>query len=473
MNRFFTLLLAASCVTAVGQDFDGLTQAFTTDSSLFLTSEGYLSWDSAQAFAASIGGHLATFASTTENLEVVASVNSNVGTGGYWFGLRQDINGAGPNEGWGWATGESLTFTNWGDSEPNNVNGIEDCGELNLNGTWNDADCEVLRRFVVEVTLHAGCADQQACNFDSQANFDDGSCLYNDDCGVCGGDNSCFGCTHENATNYDSTATIEDGSCLYSQDAFDAGVALSDPSEVVNCDSVYNPDYDHDGFIGINDILGILPQYDLEWPLWQCGDPLEYQGYDYETVQIGEQCWFAENLRADNYRNGDSIQADLSDSEWEETTEGAVSVYDGDMANLSTYGRLYNWYAVDDARGLCPSGWHVPTDGEWMTIEMALGMSEAEANNTGYRGTDQGTQMKTDYGWNNDNNGTNSSGFSGLPGGELTIDGFGSVGSFGLWWSSSPYDSEAWYRSLAYDDARINRSGEDCRYGLSIRCIKD
>ena len=78
---------------------------------------------------------------------------------------------------------------------------------------------------------------------------------------------------------------------------------------------------------------------------------------------------------------------------------------------------LYNWYAVDDARGLCPSGWHVPTDGEYMTLEMALGMSESEANDTGWRGTDQGTQMKSspsdDPSWN----GTNTSGFSALAGG--------------------------------------------------------
>ena len=178
MNRFFTLLLAASCLTAVGQDFDGLTVAYATDSSLFMTSEGYLSWDGAQAFAASIGGHLATFASYTENQEILPSVNSNGGTGGYWFGVRQPINGAEPNEGWGWVTGESLTFTNWSGSEPDNVNGFEDCGELNSsNGTWNDNNCTGLRRFVVEVALHAGCTDQQACNFDSQANFDDGSCL--------------------------------------------------------------------------------------------------------------------------------------------------------------------------------------------------------------------------------------------------------------------------------------------------------
>ena len=105
---------------------------------------------------------------------------------------------------------------------------------------------------------------------------------------------------------------------------------------------------------------------------------MNYHGYDYATVQIGEQCWFAENLRGESYSDGEAIPTDLSDSEWAGTAEGAVSVYDGDMANLSAYGRLYNWYAVEDSRGLCPSGWHIPSDGEFIMLELELGMSEDE-----------------------------------------------------------------------------------------------
>ena len=132
-----------------------------------------------------------------------------------------------------------------------------------------------------------------------------------------------------------------------------------------------------------------------------CGDPLEYQGYDYETVQIGEQCWFAENLRAENYRNGDAIPTLLGSTEWATTVLGALAVFgEGSLAcsdlneeedecdqyfALNEYGRLYNWYAVDDARGLCPGGWHIPSDGEWMAMEMVLGMSEAEANEIGLK----------------------------------------------------------------------------------------
>ena len=220
-----------------------------------------------------------------------------------------------------------------------------------------------------------------------------------------------------------------------------------------------------------------------------CGDPVSYQGYDYATVLIGDQCWFAENLRSANYENGDAIPANLSDSEWQNTTAGALAVYGEEAGcynyspdidacdpaqSLEEYGRLYNWYAVDDARGLCPSGWHVPTDAEWMTMEMALGMSEAEANDTGWRGTDQGTQMKTDYGWSGGGNGTDSSGFSGLSGGYRTSPGlFFNAGNSGYWWSSSPDGSIAWLRKLDIVFENVYRTKYSQRAGLSVRCVQD
>ena len=213
---------------------------------------------------------------------------------------------------------------------------------------------------------------------------------------------------------------------------------------------------------------------ELRMVVFNCGDPVSYQGYNYATVLIGDQCWFAENLRSENYENGDAIPSDLTTSDWSSTTSGATAVYDESATNLETYGRLYNWYAVDDARGLCPSGWHVPTDGEWMTMEMALGMSEAEANDSGNRGTDQGTQMKTEYGWYNAGNGTNSSGFSGLPGGYRSTNGaFNYAGDFGDWWSSSPSGSSAWSRGLNYINEFVSRSSINRRLGLSVRCVRD
>ena len=207
------------------------------------------------------------------------------------------------------------------------------------------------------------------------------------------------GCTDQAACNYNVDAILDDGTCeLFTCKCLE-GTIWSE--ELGGC-IVANPaDINLDGCVQLNDLLDLLSAYGdcgAEESLWQCGDPLEYQGYDYETVQIGEQCWFAENLRAENYRNGDAIPASLSDTEWAGTAEGAVSVYGGDMANLSIYGRLYNWYAVHDDRSLCPNNWSVPSDGEWMTMEMSLGMSESVLNNTSWRGTNQGLQMKTVYG---------------------------------------------------------------------------
>ena len=210
-----------------------------------------------------------------------------------------------------------------------------------------------------------------------------------------------------------------------------------------------------------------------------CGDPVSYQGYDYATVLIGDQCWLAENLRNENYENGEAIPAGLSNLEWTSTTSGATSVYgEGSGCNnyspdidacdpaqsLNEYGRLYNWYAVDDERGLCPSGWHVPTDGEWTVMTEFLG-GESVA----------GGEMKTTYGWYNGGNGTNSSGFSGLPGGlRVNFDGnFNFAGSSGGWWSSSPVGSLAWSRLLFNSNENVNRFNDSRRLGFSVRCVRD
>ena len=214
-------------------------------------------------------------------------------------------------------------------------------------------------------------------------------------------------------------------------------------------------------------------------PFASCGDVVTYQGYEYATVQIGGQCWFAENLQSENYENGDAIPSNLSDSEWQNTTSGAVAVFgegsstcynfspDGDACDeawsLNEYGRLYNWHAVDDARGLCPSGWHVPTDGEWTVMTDHLGGSSIA-----------GGQMKTDYGWNNGGNGTNSSGFSGLPGGFRDLNGgFDFAGYYGSWWSSSPDGSYAWSRYLNTNYEDVYRNNSNPQAGFSVRCVRD
>ena len=139
------------------------------------------------------------------------------------------------------------------------------------------------------------------------------------------------GCTNPEACNYDDEANQEDGSCV----ACDVATAFCgegtawDP--VTQTCIVANPaDINLDGCVQLNDLLDLLSAYggcEAEAPPWLCGDPLEYQGYDYATVQIGEQCWFAENLRAENYRNGDAVTSELSDLDWSGATYGAVAVF--------------------------------------------------------------------------------------------------------------------------------------------------
>lgn len=175
-------------------------------------------------------------------------------------------------------------------------------------------------------------------------------------------------------------------------------------------------------------------------------------GQTYATVQIGNQTWFAENL---NYHTGFS--------RW----------YDNHSDNGDVYGRLYTW---DAAMTACPDGWHLPTDEEWKTLEMNLGMDESVANGKGYRGTDEGNKMKSTSGWNSNGNGTNSSGFNALPGG---YDNFGDVffnlGNTGNWWTGSEHlDSRAWIRMLYYDGNKVFRDNYDkSTSGFSVRCLKD
>ncbi|MCF7815049.1 MAG: fibrobacter succinogenes major paralogous domain-containing protein, partial [Candidatus Cloacimonetes bacterium] len=148
----------------------------------------------------------------------------------------------------------------------------------------------------------------------------------------------------------------------------------------------------------------------------------DIDGNVYQTLVLGDQEWMAENLKVTHYRNGDPIPNVTTNSTWAGLSTNAYCYYDNDPANGDTYGALYNWYAVDDARGLAPEGWHVPTDAEIMELEMYLGMSQQQANSTGYRGTNEGSKLAGGYDlWQNgalrNDPEFGSSGFSFLPGG--------------------------------------------------------
>lgn len=195
---------------------------------------------------------------------------------------------------------------------------------------------------------------------------------------------------------------------------------------------------------------------------FNCGvETVTFDGHEYSTVQIEDQCWFAENLRSDNYNDETAISSGLNATAWSSNTTGATTIYDegsaNEATNLAAYGRLYNWYAVNTGK-LCPSGWHVPTDDDWTTLTTALGGESVAA-----------TKMKSNL-WDGDN----SSGFSGLPNGRRNHVGeFGNVDVIGYYWSSSLDGSNAVYRQLSNNSASVFRGLANSRFGLSVRCLED
>jgi uncharacterized protein (TIGR02145 family) len=248
-----------------------------------------------------------------------------------------------------------------------------------------------------------------------------------------------------------------------------------------------------------------------------------------QTVTIGTQVWMKENLNVSTFKNGDPIPEAKTDEEWKKARNNkqpAWCYYDNDLANGAKYGKLYNWYAVNDPRGLAPSGYHVPTDKEWSILTNFLGSDagtkmksmpnyetkisyveeggydetkwvpcnncsywteKQKANNPCTVCRNQGgktiktgkyipktkrkVENKINIGWN----GTNESGFSGLPGGYRDFFGsFDSIGGYAKWWSASEcLSGGAYYRHLYYGNDFLPRHSTDLTEGFSVRCLKD
>jgi uncharacterized protein (TIGR02145 family) len=195
--------------------------------------------------------------------------------------------------------------------------------------------------------------------------------------------------------------------------------------------------------------------------------PVDIDGNVYNTTAICNRVWTRENLDVTRYRNGDTIPQVADSLLWLYQTSGAWCYYNNDTAN-AIYGKLYNWYAVNDPRGIAPVGWHVPTDAEWGQLHACLGYSSVA-----------GGKMKETglVHWAAPNTGaTNSSGFTGLPGGGRGVNGsaFHSLSFYGYWWSSTAVDATlAMYHSLVFDGEHTSSMGFDKRLGRSIRLIKD
>ena len=188
-----------------------------------------------------------------------------------------------------------------------------------------------------------------------------------------------------------------------------------------------------------------------------------------QDVTIGSQTWTTKNLNLTKYRNGDAIPEVQDEKAWENLTTGAWCYYENKTANGSTYGKLYNWHAVNDPRGLAPKGYHIPTDAEWTTLTDNLGgLSIA------------GTKMKSTSGWEN-GGGTNTSGFFGLPGGQRLSNGtFLNIFGIGQWYSSTEVDNSeggigccAWSRRFLSEYGFVSKASGLKGDGYTVRCLMD
>jgi uncharacterized protein (TIGR02145 family) len=212
----------------------------------------------------------------------------------------------------------------------------------------------------------------------------------------------------------------------------------------------------------------------------------------YTSVLIGTQIWMVENLKTTKYNDGTAIPNITDNSAWKALATGAYGDYDNNPVNSTLYGRLYNWYAVDNGatnvasnggKNICPTGWHVPADDEWYTLENYL-----RNNGYGYEGSEYyiAKSMAATSGWwttygtpgtvGNDQASNNSSGFTAIPGGQRNypVGTFSSIGNTGSWWSSTEKSTTSAYgRAMTNNHPVLWGMSQDKHNGYSIRCIKD
>lgn len=210
------------------------------------------------------------------------------------------------------------------------------------------------------------------------------------------------------------------------------------------------------------------------------GTVTDIDGNTYLTVKIVDQWWMAENLKVTHYQNGDSIPNITNSNGWCNMTIGAFCSYDNIDSNKNIYGNLYNWLAINDNRDIAPISWHVPSDSEWKELEIYIGMIPSETDDTGDRGTNEGSKLAGGLelwceGYLLNNNAFNTVGFSAFPGGYRSSSGhFFSINYSAYFWSSTEYSSErAYYRNLNWYDSKVFRGCTYKQFGFSVRCVKD
>ena len=256
-----------------------------------------------------------------------------------------------------------------------------------------------------------------------------------------------------------------------------------------------------DGCVQLDDLLELLGAFGTcggDEPSWQCGDPYQYEGYDYETIQIGQQCWFAENLRTSKYSNGDNVAMAINPSQWHEMADIGMTTWYHDFESTPTtysvcsdfsfydefdaeemreiFGNFYNQSAVDDERGICPSGWHVPSAYEWEAVSAAGELSLASSD---------GSSVQWCSGL-----GGNGAGLNLKPGGwaksmgTMFFNEYAGINAF-FWTTTEISDYEGWematgrilvtrgYWNYPFVPPSVVFQTADYASGLSIRCIKD
>lgn len=192
----------------------------------------------------------------------------------------------------------------------------------------------------------------------------------------------------------------------------------------------------------------------------------DVDGNSYNSIYIGKQLWLKGNLRTTKYRDGSAITNITDVNEWISQTNGAFCWYNNDIANKTTYGGLYNYYSVVDNRNICPLGWHIPSDEEWITLENYLGAGDVA-----------GGKLKSTALWNSPNTGANNiSGFTALPSGYrgYGTGSFMTLSEYGHWWSKTELNVDfAYFRQMIYNTSSINKGNYGKRGGFSVRCISD
>jgi len=458
----------------------------------------------------------------------------------------------------GYTSGDPISFWYWDVSNQTEYNDVD------ITFSSGSSTYEDFANTTVELSYDhiSGCMDIEACNYNPDANTDDGSCVYHDpyycsceneildcmgecggdaevdecdicggensscadecgvpngngyddwecndgadscwdiaegacdcegnvidECGICDGDNSfCGGCTDVDACNYDADVTVDDGSCeLHDIGDMNCDYTLNVLDIVLMAnmvlDDVYMEysDVNSDGFLNILDLVIMV-----NWVLYGSPfDPItDIDGNLYETTLIGEQRWMAENLRVTHYNNGDDITTGYSGSEWTYITTGAYAVYNDVPSNVEIYGYLYNWYVVDDERGVCPEGFHVPSDDEWTILTDFIAPEGIEYYGNSIAGgkmKEEGHEHWVYYSDEVTEEATNESGFTGLPGGYRNGNGgdgnYYYMGNYGRFWSSSNHSSNiSWNLILDYMDSEARHGISVVRFGFSIRCLGD